>query len=283
MEVVKLQKQQIDYYNKLLHLLENIDLGNRRLIFMIDEFADTLSNIIKKEDEAAGIRFLEKNRELRQLPNLYKKVQFIYAGSVGLENIVALLNCMDTINDLYTFPIPTLTSKERVHFLNKLFENSGIIIGTTERDHFINRMGWHIPYYYQLVFDRITNLDLEDATVNGKHLLTTAHIDEAFEKALTERKYFLHWHKRLKQTFKGKRLKFLEAVLLEAAHKGQISHAKIADTAARPKIRMEDEVLDLMNVLEHDGYLSPNKDKTQYQFNSPLLREWWIRNMKKAQ
>lgn len=279
---VKLQKNQIDYYDKLLDLLENLDLGDNRLIFMVDEFADTLNNIIRKEGEDAGIRFLQRNHELRQQPDLYKKVQFIYAGSIGLENIVAMLNCMDTINDPYTFVIPTLSPTEQIDFMKRLFEDSGIQVGDTERNYCIEKMGWHIPYYYQLIFDRIKSIDFGEAALHDTKLLTTDIIDLAFEKALTERSYFEHWQKRLKQAFKGKQLKFLEAVLIECAQNGEISFASISNIAARPKLKMENQVMDLLNVLEHDGYLSPNKDKSIYLFNSPLLRQWWKLNMKKA-
>lgn len=249
---------------------------------MVDEFADTLNNIIRKEGEDAGIRFLERNRELRQQPDLYKKVQFIYAGSIGLENIVAMLNCMDTINDLYTFVIPTLSPTEQIDFMKRLFEDSGIQVGDTERNYCIEKMGWHIPYYYQLIFDRIKSIDFGEAALHDTKLLTTDIIDLAFEKALTERSYFEHWQKRPKQAFKGKQLKFLEAVLIECAQSGEISFAGISNIAAHPKLKMENQVMDLLNVLVHDGYLSPNKDKSIYLFNSPLLREWWKLNMKKA-
>ena len=40
---------------------------------------------------------------------------------------------------------------------------------------------------------------------------------------------------------------------------------KIADE----KINLKD----LLEVLEYDGYI--NKEDRVYQFNSPLLREWW--------
>ena len=56
---------------------------------MLDEFPETLENIIETDGPEAGKHFLQSNREIRQNPEINQHVHFIYAGSIGLEHIVS--------------------------------------------------------------------------------------------------------------------------------------------------------------------------------------------------
>ncbi len=85
-----------DYWEMLSRILKSSPSENQKLIIIIDEFPQTLASINKDENENAGIQFLQSNRELRQDPEISKNVQFIYTGSIGLENIVSKLNAVNT-------------------------------------------------------------------------------------------------------------------------------------------------------------------------------------------
>jgi len=55
-------------------------------VLMVDEFPQTIENIVRNSNEQAAIQFLQSNREIRQNPALSQHLQFIYTGSIGLEN-----------------------------------------------------------------------------------------------------------------------------------------------------------------------------------------------------
>jgi hypothetical protein len=58
------------------------------------------------------------------MPEINEKIQFIFAGSIGLENVVDFLNASATINDLYSFAIPPFTKTEAKSLVSKLIEGS---------------------------------------------------------------------------------------------------------------------------------------------------------------
>ena len=87
---------------------------------MIDEFPETLENIVEDDGENAGRHFLQTNRELRQNLELSKSVQFVYTGSIGLENVVSRLNAVNTINNLDRLKLPPLTTDEAKRFISLL-------------------------------------------------------------------------------------------------------------------------------------------------------------------
>lgn len=279
---VELEKYQINYFDGLLDLLENLDVKGQRIVFMIDEIADTLKNIIQKEGEQAGRSFLDKNRELRMNPNLFKKVQFVYAGSIGLENIVAGLKCSEKINDLYPFQVPPLSPTETEAFLAELSAVFHLRFGAEEKEYLKERTAWHIPYYYQLIFDRINKLLFDSRQKDEYTDVSKTLIDAAFESALTERNYFKHWESRLKTTFDRKEYKYMIEVLCIAAADGHVSMGGkkgLMNIASKKKYLLAPRVHDLLHVLTYDGYLNNDKSPQQYQFNSPLLRDWWKQNV----
>jgi len=74
-------REEHDYFEMLGNILQSPHPEANKLIIMIDEFPETLENIIEDEGDAAGRHFLQRNRELRQDTDITKNVQFIYTGS----------------------------------------------------------------------------------------------------------------------------------------------------------------------------------------------------------
>ena len=95
---------------------------------MIDEFAQTIENIIKYEDEGikSAISLLKAHRELRQDIKFSQKVTFIYAGSIGLESVVAKMDAIKHINDLNSIKVSPLSQSEAQEFTQQLFTNNNI-------------------------------------------------------------------------------------------------------------------------------------------------------------
>ena len=70
--------EQIDYYFETTELLKSLPKETKRVIFLLDEFPETVSNIAQHSREEA-IKFLQDNRDLRQL-NHDADIQFIITG-----------------------------------------------------------------------------------------------------------------------------------------------------------------------------------------------------------
>ncbi|MCH7724804.1 MAG: AAA family ATPase [Bacteroidetes bacterium] len=263
----------ISYYNEVMALVRNLDLGEDRMIVLIDEFAQTIENIMRDENDDNAIHFLETNREIRQRPEIHKKLQFIYTGSIGLENIVERINGINFINDLHPISIPPLSRKEAEGLTDKIIRGSEVTFADGAFEHLLNLIEWWIPFYFQIILDEVPKI----LVANNSTVITKDDIDTAVNNALKLRIYFEHWFTRLRNAFKGNNFSFVKEVLNIISEKKRFSSSGIVDLAIKHKL--EDSYNNLINTLKYDGYINNEDDPKTYRFNSPLLREWWNRNV----
>lgn len=263
------QSKKKNFREILIPIIESIQCNDSKLIIMLDEFPQTISNIVEKEGENAGRHFLQSNRELRQDTESNKNVQFIYAGSIGLENIVSRLNAVGTINDLAILRISPLTKNEANDLMDLLLENTDYDLSQKMRSYILKKIEWLIPFYVQLVISELKEIYREEKTKK----ITEKIVNRAFEDMIKQRNYFEHWHTRLRNFFKGKEYKFVKDVLNTISYNATIKSNDIFDTSV--KYELKDSYNDLLNVLIYDGYINNNDDSEIYRFNSPILRMCW--------
>ena len=266
-------REEHNYMEMLLKIMRSISSGDKKLVVMLDEFPETLENIIKDEGESAGIHFLQSNRELRHDPELGNHIQFIYTGSIGLENIVGKLNAIKTINDLSRLKIPPLNSEEARDLIGLLLENVSFDLSESMIDLILERIEWLIPFYIQLVIGELKNLQRDE----NYDRITEDIIGRAFGEMLTQRHHFEHWHARLRASFKGKDYNLAKELLNIASENDTITANEIFDLAV--KYQLEDTYKDLLGSLVYDGYVNNNDDNQIYRFNTPILRMWWRQNV----
>jgi hypothetical protein len=267
-----IEGKQFDYFDELLRVIDHLDLEDNRLIFIIDEFAQTVENIIEDESIKNAKSFLSKCREIRHKKGVADKLIFVYAGSIGLESIVSRINAINTINDLYPFEIPPFTPEEAKKLINKLVKSEGWKLSTGFFDHLFNIIGWLLPYYLQIVVDEIDKVDnVFEKEIDEKM------IDAAINNAIYKRVYFEHWLIRLRKAYKADDFKFAKELLSITSENGRISGNEIANLAE--KHDLEDNFRDIVNALKHDGYIDNPVDSKVFRFNSPLLRIWWENNV----
>jgi len=270
---VKIGESKVSYFNELQKLLDTIELREEKIIILNDELASTVENIIRDENPSSAIHFLGTMRELRQSPTLNKKVRLIFAGSIGLGNIVSKLEVVNLVNDLTEVTIPPLSQNEASKLVGKIINGSSLTISPGGFQHLLNVIEWWIPYYFQILLDEsYTILQERNETV-----ISETVIDEAVKKALKHRLYFEHWFTRLRKAFEGDDFSFVKDVLNLASEKQTVSSAEIVNFATQHKL--EDSYKHLLNALKYDGYLNNDADAKIYRFNSPLLREWWRCNV----
>ena len=112
-----------NYLEMLKKIFKSTSSSDCKLIIILDEYPETLENIIQDEGESAGKHFLHSNRELRMDIDVNTNVQFIYTGSIGLENIVSTLNIMKTINDLSRLNVHPFKEEEGKQLISLLLFN----------------------------------------------------------------------------------------------------------------------------------------------------------------
>ncbi len=270
---IALGDSRLNYFDEFLKLVKSLDLKKERFIIMVDEFAETVQNIIKDEGEREAVHFLQSTRTLRQMPEINEKIQFIFAGSIGLENIVETLNASGTINDLYSLAIPPFTRTEAKNLTLKLIEGTPYILEDDKIDYMLDKIEWLIPFYIQLIIDEIDKLDFEE----GVRVIGKKEIDAAFLRTVEHRSYFNNWHTRLRRAYKGNEYNFTKEILNYVSEKDTITSGEIRELAAAFEI--ESEYGGILNALKYDGYINNQDDPKVYRFNSPLLKMWWNKNV----
>lgn len=269
---VSIGESRLNYYDELVSLINSLDLKGEHLLLMVDEFAETVQNIIKDEGEREAVHFLQSNRTLRQLPEISEKLQFVFAGSIGLENVVESINASQVINDLYSFGIPPFSAAEASGLIATIMEGSGYTFDEKWLQYLFDKIGWLIPFYIQLMIDEIDKAPFEVEKVISKK-----EIDYAFWQASNHRNYFSNWHTRLRRAYKGKEYNFTKALLNYVSEHGTVSSAHIKKLASA--FQLEDDHRTLLNSLKYDGYINNHDDPKLYRFNSPLLKIWWYKHV----
>ncbi len=261
------QSSKIDYLEVLKDILKEFDV-NKRLVIMLDEFAQTIENIIKYENEEEAKKLLSIHREIRQDKEISKHLSFIYAGSIGLESMASKINSISLINDLAPIKIKPLKSQDAKDFIKKLASSNNINIDEENVDYILKKIQWLIPFYIQLILDYLRN---------EEDKITKENIDEAFSSILENRNHFEHWHSRLK-SFKDNEYKFLKEILNIISENKTIKSNEIYNQATKYKID-EEVAKELLHSLKYDGYINNNEDSKIYKFNSPILAMWWEQNV----
>lgn len=263
---------ELDYFEELVLLGKKMSNLKEQFILYTDEFSQTLENIIRDYGEDKGKDFLHKCRELRINHELKNHVQFVYAGSIGLEHIVYKLNESKAINDLGQFNIPTLSEEEAYQLISFIIDDSNIEFSEENKKYLLDKMKWHLPYFYQLIMSDIENqLDMEETNV-----ISINHIDISFNNVLLTRTYFEHWHSRLRTLLKGEEYNFAKKVLNSTSKKSRIHISEIHDLGQIDDI----DINYILNILIHDAYLMKDFNNSElYHFCSPLLSIWWNENI----
>ncbi|MCP5054049.1 MAG: ATP-binding protein [bacterium] len=263
----------LNYTEEFLKLVTSLGLEEDRLVIMLDEFAETVQNIVKDEGRNQAVRFLQGNRTLRLMPELKDKVQFILAGSIGLENVVDALDASGTINDLYSFPVPPLNQTEAKALIKKIIAGSGYVFKEKHMTYMLDKLEWLIPFYIQLIVDEIDKLEFPADSME----ITKKEIDLAFSNAVDHRNYFSNWHTRLRRSYTGAEYSFTKELLNYISEKDTADSTLVHDLAVKHNI--ETNAGNILNALKYDGYIHNSADPKVYRFNSPLLKLWWYKNV----
>jgi len=263
-----------DYLDMLSRILKATACAEKKLVIMLDEFPETLENIIDDEGENEGRHFLQSNRELRHDRELCNNVQFIYTGSIGLENVVSKLNAIQTINDLTRLKIPPLQTEEANEMIYMLKTNLPFELSKSLIGYMLEKIEWLIPFYIQLALQELKFLYRDEKPKS----ITKSIIDRAFDRMLEQRNHFENWHTRLRKALKASNdYNFVKELLNIASEKDTITSNEIFNLAV--KYKLEDIYKDLVGSLIYDGYINNEEDNHVYRYNSPILRMWWRKNV----
>ena len=264
---------QHDHAAAFKELIKNLEI-DKKIVIMIDEFPQTVENIIECEGEKSARSFLKRNRELRHSTWLGDKIVFIYTGSIGLESIATKLGGVKFINDLNRIQVMPLTMQDADQFIGLLMAGQSLVINGDIKKYLIEKIEWLIPFYIQLIVQEISTLCKQQKI---ERITSTEIIDKAILESLNHKNHFEHWHQRLKCSFDTTAYKYAKEILTIISLKKTIDSASMADLAV--KYGIPEDGKEIIHSLVYDGYINNNDIVQTYRFNSPILRMWWEKNV----
>jgi uncharacterized protein len=262
------EKERVNFYDQLVEFLSEINLDDKRIVVLIDEFPITIEHIHRKYGLDGVKHFLNQNRSLRQNPVFQEKVKFIYSGSIGLFTVVKRLKATDRINDLKEIKITALKNTDAKEFINELLlEKVGLKAENDLLEYLLSKIEWWIPFYFQLLVK-----DMSDLINYDNEALDEKTVDTSFEKVVENGNiYFEHFKSRLSKTFENKELDFVLELLLALKKENTLSYNEIINIAEGLEIRTQAD--DILEILKYDGYIV--QEKNIFKFYSPILKRWW--------
>lgn len=265
-------------HQDLEKVLKNLKL-EKKLVIVIDEYPDVLNSILEREGKEGAIQLLKENRSLSQNSEINDKVQFIYTGSVGLENFVQKISASNLINNLTTATLQPMKKKEATLMVEALLAEDMVEfqLNPKEIPYFLEQVEWLVPYYLQLLFASLSDLCLDEDI----EVVETTHIDQAFADLFSHhnRTNYAHWQERLDK-FELIERKFVEECLTHICNsdQGQLKDAELINISNKPEYSGKINATYMLNCLISDGYIHQDpKGEKVYFFNSPILKEWWRR------
>ncbi|MCK5718440.1 MAG: ATP-binding protein [Thiomargarita sp.] len=263
---VKFSKEAYEIFEEFKDLIKNLEVQDKTVVLMVDEFPQTVENILRKQGEIAAEQFLQFNREIRHQAD--SNIRFLLTGSIGLPAIADRLNATKEINDLNVIEISPLNREEAQQLVTGLFASEQVVYENNVVASLLDKINYFVPFHLQLLVQELTDIYFD----NEEKLDKTA-VDKAFEKVLNQRNdiYFRHYYSRLEKTFENENeYKFALTVLKILTQQDSLSKLEISNLPL--KLGNYSYVL---RILEFDGYIFSSQEGTNYQFISPLLKLWW--------
>ncbi|MGC4047930.1 MAG: ATP-binding protein [Armatimonas sp.] len=246
-------------------------------LLAIDELPIFLSNLAKQNDGPQRVAaLLHWLREARATNSFC----LILCGSIGLDSFVERHGFAGTINDLTIETLGAYEVETAHGCLKALAEGAGWTEGVIDPvlPAILERLGWPLPYYLQILFHQLTQLERRNAADFPQVL----DVEAAYAALLGihQRPLFHHWDSRLDDQFIDPEDIPRARVILKAlcTKPNGITYRTLIESVAVQEQHTERSVLEksvnrILDSLERDGYLLRNGNR--YTFRSFLLRDYW--------
>lgn len=267
---VTLTKQEkVSYYDQLNKFLKEINLGEKKILLLLDEFPVTLEHIVTAEGTDKAAFFLNQNRNLRQNIDFKQKISFVYTGSVGLLNVARKMKATDRVNDLDEIKVGPLKKTAAHELTAALFTSRmGYKAPVEMITYMLKKVDLFLPFYIQLIVKEVYELiDFEEVELNE------STIDSAFTNLIKNGNIHLqHYKDRLTKIFTDDKLLLVNDILSAVKKNDEgLSYDEIFNLAVGKQL--QDDLTEILDTLLHDGYLIEKNDA--YFFYSIILKNWW--------
>ena len=258
-------------------IITKLEKSDEKVILILDEFAIMIENFLDDRlGENEVKEFLHWFRSLRISPN-QNNCRFVVGSSISIDHHLSKLGILATFNDFQRLEVGELENSEKAEeFLEKLLQDSDIILSQESKKTVLQLVGPPIPYFIQVMVSQIINKF--ESTGKTVEVDEVENIYKADVLGVTCKSYFQIYYDRLKYYNKINE-KVSKEFLKELAIVGEVSKSNLYQKYL--KITQHDSDVDgfnnVMSDLENDFYIKYKYDTDSYIFYSKILKDWWKR------
>ena len=263
-------------------LFQKLVDNNQKVLVGMDELPIFLSRIIKIDLESGAIRVDIILHWLRSIRHKYPQIVWIICGSIGLDTFTEQHNLVGAINDLRLQRLGAFSDQDARKFLKLLGESPKNPLKLSDEiiDYIIEKVGWPLPYFLQLVFQVVDEMPPDKRSVEYPSVEDIDNVCESLYGS-SYSKYFAHWVTRLRDQLPVPDVDIAELILNAVSrHKEGLSRNRLLHVIInrQPNVdvsKLEKQLAFFLDMLERDGYFL--RTNSIYAFRSFLLREFWKR------
>ena len=261
-----------DWQFKGRKLLSNLAKADRPIVICMDELPIMVSRLLKKSAEEAEI-FLSWLRQI--MGEFQEKVSFIICGSIGLEPILKRYGMSHTIGHLQPFHIDPWDRQTAGECLELLARTLEIEWSPELSSKIADLLGVCIPHHVQMFFGYL----YQDLFKDHRRNPNIDDIERVYQKSMLSTRghaELADYEERLLRVLDKEKIPLALDLLSEAAIKGILTTAMCDVLFDRSGLKDKSPVLrEVLDVLEHDGYLVRHETIDGWRFSSNLIRDWW--------
>jgi uncharacterized protein len=261
-----------DWQFKGRQLLSNLAEADRPIVICMDELPIMVSRLLKKSSEEAEI-FLSWLRQV--MGQFQEKICFIICGSIGLEPILKRYGLSHTIGHLQPFHIDPWDRQTAGKCLNLLARTCGIDWSAELSTKMADLLGVCIPHHVQMFFGYL----YQDLFKDDRRNPNTEDIERVYQESMLSTRghaELADYEERLLRVLDKEKIPLALDLLSEAAIKEALQTTMCDVLFDRSGLKDKGPVLrEVMDVLEHDGYLVRHESIDGWRFSSNLIRDWW--------
>lgn len=270
---VKLPNLKPHWKSILLALFQDIfEREERQVVFFWDELPLFLHNVKANGGAREAMELLDVLRSLRQK---YPKLRMVFAGSVGIHQVVQSLRkhgyANDPTNDMAIIEVPPLTPEHGKHLARLLLEGERIKIvddvgGTSEA---LSAAAAHIPFYIHYLVSRISNSGAE----LGRHSVQGC-LNELIQDP-SDPAHFSYYESRLATHYDPPDAKLALDVLDTIAVAGRpLPFGELLNLVNHKSAVEEEPLRQVLETLLKDHYLARTPERA-YAFRYSIVEKWW--------
>jgi hypothetical protein len=248
------------------------NLGNKKILFLLDEFLYMLENF----DEKLVPEFSKWFQEQRQ----NQSFRFLIASSISLNFYLKQQDIEDNFTDFVEVKIPSLSEKEAIGLIDEILLSENVHIGFNLKKKILDLVGTPVPYFIQMILAEVLNY-----YATSKEVLTEHKLIEIYTQRILGpdcKQYFNYFFQRLsRHTFEFQHVAY--RLLKELSEKEYVPYQELFELYKETSLKDDKvEFEAILTYLEDEFYIQKDEAKDTYSFFCKILKDWWQRHGRKV-